>query len=440
MMSLFAIGSVWAATVVGQSSPPELPKTLDLTAIRGLVVQHDGRWPPLDTAARDVVRSVTGRSDFRDRDAVLWLLAWTFDPQVWVNEPVITIRNAELRRELQLSPDKTVYSYAELSQHAPLRALFEALSRGERGRKLNPLESKASDINDKLMLLQSVFRGDAVKPIPDPKDPLGAWKPLAGARRGDTSVSSEVSEAWAALDDAFRRDDATAFSAACDELLKATAALPAAHRPAPTLLTTELRYNQLAPFAMAWKLMLLAAVLAAASAIVRRRWFDGLALFGMIAGFAMLTYGLSLRWQIAGRIPASNMFESLLFLSWGMGAFAIVSVFLFRHRLVTLTASGMGAAALLLAGNLPLDSFIRPIAPVLLDTVWMSIHVPVIMVSYSVLALAVLIAHLQLVAMAAAPNRRDWSGWIDGLHYWYVHVGTILLSAGIITGSMWAAS
>ncbi len=160
----------------------------------------------------------------------------------------------------------------------------------------------------------------------------------------------------------------------------------------------------------------------------------------LIAGFVALTYGLSLRWTIAGRIPASNMYESLLFLSWGMGAFAILSMLIIRDRLVPLTASFMGALSLLLADNLPLDSFIRPIAPVLLDTVWMSIHVPIIMVSYSVLALASLIAHAQLVTMAVAPSRQSVSRFIDSLHYWYINVGCILLGAGIVTGSMWAAS
>jgi ABC-type transport system involved in cytochrome c biogenesis permease subunit len=186
--------------------------------------------------------------------------------------------------------------------------------------------------------------------------------------------------------------------------------------------------------------MLAGTVLSALAMLIRRKWCDGLGLLVLLVGFGVLTYGLSLRWQIAGRIPASNMFESLLFLSWGVGAFAIVSVFLFRQRLVPLTASAMASLALILADRLPVDHFIRPIAPVLLDTVWMSIHVPIIMVSYSVLALAVLIAHLQLVVLAAAPRRTELAQSVDGLLYWYLHVGSFLLTAGIITGSMWAAS
>ena len=31
-------------------------------------------------------------------------------------------------------------------------------------------------------------------------------------------------------------------------------------------------------------------------------------------------------WQVAGRIPASNMYESLLVLAWGVGLFAVIGV------------------------------------------------------------------------------------------------------------------
>jgi ABC-type transport system involved in cytochrome c biogenesis permease subunit len=61
-----------------------------------------------------------------------------------------------------------------------------------------------------------------------------------------------------------------------------------------------------------------------------------------------------------------------------------MSMLLFRQRVVPLTASAMGALTLVLADCLPIDQFVRPIAPVLMDTVWMSIHVPVVMASYSV--------------------------------------------------------
>jgi len=418
----------------------KLPTGLDLTKIRAIPVQHDGRWPPLDTLARDVVESATGDAFYAGHDPVLLLLAWTLDSQTWMREPLISVKSAELRGELQLSSVNTVFSYADLINHRPLRNQIQHLAHRERGRKLNPLESKVSDINEKLSLLQDVFTGRALKPIPDPNDALGAWRAIVSLRRKTSDGADPVRTAWADLKKPFLADDGPAFTAASDRLAAALQALPAAHRPDPRVIETELRYNEVRPYRLAWIIMLVGAGLALGAVIIRRKWFDAIAILGMLAGFAMLTYGLSLRWQIAGRIPAANMFESLLFLSWGMGAFAIVAMIFLRHRVVPLTASAMGALSLILADCLPIDHYIRPIAPVLLDTVWMSIHVPVIMVSYSVLTLAVLIAHVQLVVMAAAPARRALVDAIDSLHYWYVYVGSFLLLAGIMTGSMWAAS
>jgi len=39
-----------------------------------------------------------------------------------------------------------------------------------------------------------------------------------------------------------------------------------------------------------------------------------------------------------------------------------------------------------------------------------------------------------------APGRRDLAARWSELLYWYLHVGSILLIAGILTGSIWAAS
>jgi ABC-type transport system involved in cytochrome c biogenesis permease subunit len=77
---------------------------------------------------------------------------------------------------------------------------------------------------------------------------------------------------------------------------------------------------------------------------------------------------------------------------------------------------------------------------VLSGTPWLAIHVPIIMVSYSVLALGVVIAHMQVGLTIFRPQRRELIGKMSDLLYWYIHVGGILLITGILTGSIWAAS
>ncbi len=438
MVGLFGtIAGALIAASAGQGGL--LPSSLDCGAIRAVQVQHDGRWPPLDTLARDVVESVTGDAFYHGHDPVMMLLAWTFDPQRWRTEPLIEIDNAELRGHLELPGAQTVFSFDQLVRHKPLRAKINEVAGVEGGVKLDALQSTVSDISARLSTLSEVFGGQVIRPVPDAEDPLGAWQPITGAA-GHSHGGGPASEAWDQVREAFLAGDPAAFDQAVNRLVTALDTLPAAHRRSAERIATELRYNRLRPFRTAWIVMLIGAGLSAVAAVIRRKPVDVVAVLGMLAGFGLLSYGLSMRWQIAGRIPAANMFESLLFLSWGMGAFAIAAMIFLRHRVVPLTASAMGALALVLADVLPLDHYVRPIPPVLMDTVWMSIHVPIIMVSYSVLALAVLIAHAQVVVMAIVPARGRLAAVIDSLHYWYVMVGSILLLVGIITGSMWAAS
>ena len=402
---LLLVGLLAGSGVAHGQEPARIPANLDMETLRALPCQHDGRWPPLDTVARDVVHEVTGETFFRGRDPVAVLLAWTFDPGTWRREPLIPIRNAELRREIGLPPGREVFSFADLVSHAGLRSLMDATSAIE-GRKPDPLESKVMDIMEKLTQLQEIFRNGVIRPIPNAQEILGAWFPAPPPRQEVDPELRDFQSAWTDLAAAFLAEDRSTVAAASKQVMAAAAALPAAHRPAARLIAAELRYNESNPLRGAWILMAIAAVLAGIGMVIRRRGFDALVVLILVAAFAWLSYGLSLRWQIAGRIPAANMFESLLFLSWGVGAFAIIAWFVLKHRLVLVTASAMGAISLCLADVLPIDKFVRPIAPVLLDTVWMSIHVPIIMVSYAVLALAVLIAHVQIVVMAIDPRDR----------------------------------
>jgi ABC-type transport system involved in cytochrome c biogenesis permease subunit len=415
-----------------------LPNRLDLDVLRSVPAQHDGRWPPLDTVARDLVESVTGDATFEDQDPVLMLIAWTFDPETWKHQKLIPIRNAEVRRELRLPESQTVFSFSDLIAHDPLILKIRETMTRVRSRKPDPLESKVLEINEKLVVLQDVFSNNVVRLIPDPDDPQASWQPIP--LTAPRQATNPVHKAWMELQKTFYENDRDGFTRASQDLKAALLALPAAYRPAPRKIATELLYNRTAPFTIAWYVMAAGAVLSAVALAIQRKWLDGIVLVALIAGFAVTTIGLWLRWHVAGRIPASNMYESLLFLGWGTAAFAIVSFLAIRHRMVPLTASVMGAVALMLADILPLDHYVRPIVPVLRDTIWMSVHVPIIMVSYSVLALAVLIAHVQLLSMAIAPKRSGLARAIDSLHYWYVLVGAILLGAGIITGSMWGAS
>jgi ABC-type transport system involved in cytochrome c biogenesis permease subunit len=217
-------------------------------------------------------------------------------------------------------------------------------------------------------------------------------------------------------------------------------AAPAAALIAPGAIDREITYNSVRPSRLAWWILLPATIAAIFAWSRSRRWLDALAIVGLVLGFAVMTWGLAVRWQVAERIPASNMYESLLFLAWGVGLFAVGALLFLRNRLIVLNATAMSALTMMLADILPIDPFIHPMPPVLSGTAWLAIHVPIIMVSYSILALGVVVAHMQIGVEIFAPKNRELSFRMNDLLYWYMHAGAILLIAGILTGSIWAAS
>jgi ABC-type transport system involved in cytochrome c biogenesis permease subunit len=122
-----------------------------------------------------------------------------------------------------------------------------------------------------------------------------------------------------------------------------------------------------------------------------------------------------------------------------VGVFALLATVFLRNRIVILNAAAGSAVTMALTDLLPIDRFIHPMPPVLSGTYWLAIHVPIIMVGYAVLALGVVVAHMQIGVEAFSPSRRSLALKMADLQYWYIHVGSILLVTGILTGSMWAS-
>jgi cytochrome c-type biogenesis protein CcsB len=390
----------------------QTPDAATVAKLRALPVQHDGRTMPFDTQAREAVRTVTGRSSWSNLDAVAVVAGWTMDPHGWLKEPVVAVGGEDVVRAIGLPPGTRRASFAQLLAAPALGPAIRALRTREGDEKsLTAVEKGLLKLDGRLALFFDYIQGRAIHAVPS-ADATGTWLvPDPPASVADL----------AGLADRVRGGGAPA------------------HYPSPARMAREITYNAARPTRIAWLLLLpaaFAAGLTVAADRLRLRLVGGLLL---VAGFGAMTWGLATRWQIAGRIPASDMYESMLFLGWGVGLFGVVALAL-RQRLLVANAAGMGAAAMMLADLLPVDPFIHPMAPVLSGTPWLAIHVPIVVVSYSVFAMATGLAHMAIGVEIFAPARRDLAARWSQLLYWYLHVGAILLIAGILTGSIWAAS
>jgi len=411
MEEALGLGGKGAALLLGLALalPAQALDGAQLEALRRLPVQHDGRSMPLDTQAREAVWKLSGSYRLDGQDPVATVMQWYFEPQQAMAAPIVKLGGSDLALAIGLPAGTKRVSFQQIVQNqVAIQLMQQARAAAMADRPRAGVLADAEKLEGRLLELQEWLNREALAVIPNPGDPVAKWAVA------QVSTPGELAE------------------------LAAGPRLPG--WPTAEAIERELTYMRVRPAQVSWMVLLAALVISILAWNGRSKLLDGLAFAGLVLGLGVMAWGIGIRWQVAERIPASNMYESLLWLAAGVGAFAVVAMPLLKNRLVVLNANAMAALVMMLTDLLPIDRFIHPMAPVLSGTAWLAIHVPIIMVGYSVLALGVLIAHLQVGFTIFAPRRADLIGRMADLNYWYMMVGNIFLAAGILTGSVWAAS
>jgi cytochrome c-type biogenesis protein CcsB len=159
-----------------------------------------------------------------------------------------------------------------------------------------------------------------------------------------------------------------------------------------------------------------------------------------IVGLLLHAGGIVLRCLIAGRPPVTNMYESIIWVSFAVSFFGMIFFARYRTSIYLLAALPVSLLALLLVHQMPIamPSSIDPLVPVLRDNFWLTIHVLTITLSYAAFALAMGFGHILLWRYARNPAQARADA---PMHFWLYRVlqlGVLLLAAGTILGGVWA--
>ena len=160
----------------------------------------------------------------------------------------------------------------------------------------------------------------------------------------------------------------------------------------------------------------------------------------LFAGFLFHTFGLGLRWYIAGHSPMSNGYESMIFISW----VTLLAGFIFsRKSAFALSATAVLASMTLMVAHLSfMDPEITNLVPVL-KSYWLTLHVSVITGSYGFLGLGAILGLIimMLLLFSNSGNRERISATIDELtviNYKTLTLGLYFLTIGTFLGAVWA--
>ena len=450
MRILFALVVV-LFTLADRGSAQGLPtadsSALDFKQFGLLAIQEGGRRKPVDTFAREALIKISGRSTHKAGakrwQANDWVLSMLLDTHKWQDEAMILVSLGELKQQLGLPEQQRRFSFAQLSALPELNRLAgeaHALKRAEK--PLSRLQSEVMNVSERLDLFARIMNGSAFLLVPAAEKETDPWVVPPGFDQYYTETQfAPLQTQLQSLAQGYLQGDSFAFSRGSNQVRDGLRALSPSIYPPEKALRVEHFYNQLDGFyraALCYGFGFLLLLIAHLRQSGRWLTYAGLAL--ALAGLLFHAAGITLRCLIAGRPPVTNMYESIIWVSFAVSVFGMIFFLRYRTLVYLLAALPVSLLSLLLVHQMPIamPARIDPLVPVLRDNFWLTVHVLTITLSYAAFALAMGFGHILLWRYARNPAaaRAD-----QPMHFWLYRVmqlGVLLLAAGTILGGVWA--
>ncbi len=402
----------------------------------------------MDTFAKEALIRITGRSTYTDKSGKRWqpndfVLSALLETRDWKNEPMVLISSGQLKEQLGLDKTQRRFSFTQLAGSTELQRLANEAQAAKRAEKpLDRVQQEALSVSDRLTLLTRLMDGSTLVIVPAPTNDTAPWvDPSGWSRYYSETQFAPVQPQLQALATTYVNGDGFNFSRAANQLRENVRALSPSIYPQERQLRLEYFYNHFEAFYRAiWCYGIALVILIAAQLRRRGRALQNIGVAIALLGLAFQATGIVLRCVIAGRPPVTNMYESIIWVSFAVSLFGMIFFARYHARVYLLAALPVTLIALLLVHQMPIamPSSIDPLVPVLRDNFWLTVHVLTITLSYAAFALAMGFGHILLWRYARDPAaaRAD-----APMHFWLYRVlqlGVLLLAAGTILGGVWA--
>jgi cytochrome c-type biogenesis protein CcsB len=415
----------------------------------GLVaIQDGGRRKPVDTFAKETLIRITGRSAYTDAAGRQWqpndfVLSALLETHDWKNEPIVLVSFGKLKEHLGFDKTQRRFSFAQLAGSTELQRLAneaQALKRAEK--PLDRVQQEALGVNDRLTLFARVIDGSALVIVPAPTNETDPWvEPSGWAKYNSEAQFAPVQTQLQTAAAAYVNGDGFKFSRAANQLRENLRGLSPSVYPQERQLRLEYFYNHFEAFYRAiWCYGIALVILIGAHLRKRGRALQKIGVGVALLGLAFHASGIVMRCMIADRPPVTNMYESIIWVSFAVSFFGMIFFTRYRAPVYLLAALPVTLVALLLVHQMPIamPSSIDPLVPVLRDNFWLTVHVLTITLSYAAFALAMGFGHILLWRYARNPAEARADA---PMHFWLYRVlqlGVLLLAAGTILGGVWA--
>lgn len=419
-----------------------------------LVVQSSGgRMKPLATLNREIVQKLSGKSSFMGMDANQIVLGMITRPDIWKDVKIIKINTPKLKKFLGVPESEKYISFSEafgekndylLTKESEKALLTKPTERGT-------YEKDIIKVDEKLNIIYSVFNGALLNIFPKVYDEQSAddnfkwYSPLEAMQEFSGQNQAAIGSVVRGLFNSTMDFDWNSANNYIDMIALYQDKVGTDIKPTASKVNAEILFNKLDIFfnlTLAYVLLGFVMVVLAFVVIFKPEFKPAkttkiiLAILSIL--FAIQTFGMGYRWYLSGHAPWSDIYETLIYISWSA---IFAGVIFFRNSLLALGAATIIAGIFMFTAHLTdVDPQITSLVPVL-KSYWLTIHVSILTASYGFFGLSAILGFLTLIMFIFRKNRPhldDVVRHVSAINEISLIIGLACITIGNFLGGVWA--
>ena len=419
-----------------------------------LVQDRGGRVEPIDTLSRMILAKVTKKERFLDLNPNQIFLGMTVKPEHWQQIKMIYVYHPALKKIIGLKKEEKYASFKDFFDKEGNYKLAEYIQKAVLKKPSNrgQFDKEVIKVDERVNVCYLVYTGELLRIFPKPNDKNQKWYSPVEAIKTFPPKQAELvrlitASYFSNIDNALENGNWDKADKALEVIKDYQKYYGASMMPSEKRIKAELLYNKLdifnrlVPYYMIiGAILLILVLLNLINPKIKIGPIVKIGLFFIVVGFFIHTFGLGLRWYVAGHAPWSDGYESMVYISW---AIVLAGFFFSKNSPVALAATSLLGGLILFVAHLNwLDPQITNLVPVL-KSYWLMIHVSVITASYGFLALSALLGFIVLILYIFMNEKNKNSLILTIKELTYTNemsliIGLILVTMGNFLGGVWA--
>ncbi len=421
-----------------------------------LVQDTNGRIEPIDTLSRKVLAKISRKEELYGLDANQFFLGMTVRPETFQKIKMIYVFHPAVKKLIGLAPDEKYAAFDDFFdlKHGGAYKLepYVQKAAAKRPGARDKFDKEIIKVDERVNVAYMVYTGTLLRIIPNPHDKNKKWVSPIDAIKSFPPKEAQfvrliMASYFTSVDDGIKTGDWSKADKALGVIRDFQRYYGSALIPPKSKIEAELLYNKLdifnrlVPYYMLIGFVLLLIIIASLiNPKLNVSIFVKIGVVLIFLGFVAQTFGMGLRWYVAGHAPWSNGYESMVYISWA----TILAGFFFAKRspIAFAATSLLGGLILFVAHLNWLDPQITNLVPVL-KSYWLMIHVSVITASYGFLGLSALLAFIVLVLFIFL-NEKNKEFMVltfkelTAINEMSLIIGLVLVTIGNFLGGVWA--